>query len=71
MEVELGSVFLEINLEVPRVLKIFVSFDLEIFPSKNFFTKIENQTNINIYTQKFWLQLYLNSVKVSLTYIQL
>ena len=71
MEVELGSVFLEINLEVPRVLKIFVPFDLEIFPSKNFFTKIENQTNINIYTQKFWLQLYLNSVKVSLTYIQL
>jgi hypothetical protein len=67
---ELGSVFLEINLEVPRVLKIFVPFGLEIFPSKNFFTKIENQTN-NIYAQKFWLQLYLNSVKLSLTYIQL
>lgn len=46
---ELGSVFLEINLEVSRVLKIFVPFDMEIFPSKNFFTKIENQTSINIY----------------------
>lgn len=64
MGVELGLIFLEINLEVSRALKIF---DPEIFLLKTFPTKLENQRST--YAQKCLLPLYLGSEKVSSTYI--
>lgn len=59
--VGLGSIFLEINFEVSRALKIFVPFDPEIFLLKIFPTKIENQTNT--YAQKCLLPLFISTVK--------